>query len=60
VRRPARAALDAVTASWTIGSEEDGPLLNQPSGPMSHHDLRASGGGPACAPGGLPRLSPGR
>jgi hypothetical protein len=60
VRRPARAALDAVTVSWTIGSEEDGPLLNQASGQMIHHDLRASGGGPVCARAGLPRLSPRR
>jgi len=27
LRRPRRAAIDAVAASWTIGSEEDGPAL---------------------------------
>jgi hypothetical protein len=30
MRRPFRAALDAVTASWTIGGEEDGPRRTWP------------------------------
>jgi hypothetical protein len=60
VRRPGRAAIDAVAASWTIGSEEDSPALCLASVRSGHLDLRASEVRPGVLPGGPPKAEPGR
>jgi hypothetical protein len=51
MRRP-EGVIDAVAASWTIGSEEDGARRNLASVRLNHLDLRAlrgAAGGAACA-----------
>lgn len=59
VRRPARVAIDAVTASWTIGSEEDGYALYRSACRTRHGDLRDMRAVARRAPGGpRERLSP--
>jgi hypothetical protein len=40
VRRARRATIDAVAASWTIGSEDDGPREHRPARQVSLPDLR--------------------
>jgi hypothetical protein len=40
-RRPVRAALDAVAASWTIGAEEDGEPCTRLHSERARLDLRA-------------------
>ena len=40
-RRPVRAALDAVAASWTIGAEEDREPCTRPHTEWARLDLRA-------------------
>jgi len=58
---PGLSCNDTAAASWTIGSEEDGPAV--PCRGSLHHagSQRSVAGDPACGPGGgLPRQSPGR
>ena len=56
-----RGAFGVVAASWTIGSEEDGPALYLANGRMGHLDKRASGERPGVRPGGASQgQSPGR
>ena len=49
--------IDAVTASWTIGSEEDVPALHLAGVGLSH-DLHARQVRPGVRWAGLPGLSP--
>jgi hypothetical protein len=56
-----RAAIDAVPASWTIGSEKDGCALYRISVTCeSPRSAVPCGCGPACAGRASPRLSPAR
>jgi hypothetical protein len=59
VRRPVGAAIDAVAASWTIRSEEDGLRCTWPLARMSHLDQRAFGARPGVRPGGPSKPEPG-
>ena len=44
VRRARGAAIDAVAASWTIGSEDAGPSEHRPARQVSLPDLRQPAG----------------
>jgi hypothetical protein len=60
-RRRPEGGLDAAAASWTIGSEEDGPALHLVSVRLRHLDVRASRCVARRAPlAGLSRQNPGR
>src|SRR6185437_16810309 len=51
--------LDAVTASWTIGSERDGPAVPCRWSLYRARSRRHVARAPACAPGGPPKAAPG-
>ena len=53
-----RTALDAVAASWTIGSEEDGPVQHRAGCRVNVADLRDLAGGCAPVPGGRSSAEP--